>query len=71
MIGTHKLQTLTRGAAPWIALSFLVTFTGCEKPVAKIGAVLPLTGPDAAVGEAAQRGLEASLAALGESPLEL
>ncbi|MEO1085157.1 MAG: ABC transporter substrate-binding protein, partial [Acidobacteriota bacterium] len=71
MIGTHKKQIFTRGAAPWIALSLLLALTGCEKPVAKVGAVLPLTGPDAAVGEAAQRGLEASLAALGETPLTL
>lgn len=72
MYGTiKKLKTPSKGFTMWVAVPLLLALVGCEKPVAKIGAVLPLTGPDAAVGQAAKQGLEASLAALGETSIIL
>ena len=60
------------GALALLVPSLLLLLTaGCAKPEAKIGVVLPLSGPDAALGEAAREGLQASLASLGDTSLQL
>lgn len=65
------LRRARRAGTATLLGGLLLLAAGCSRPVPKIGAVLPLSGPDAALGEAARDGLEASLAALGETAIEL
>ncbi|MEM6797561.1 MAG: ABC transporter substrate-binding protein, partial [Acidobacteriota bacterium] len=58
-------------AATTAAAVLSLALVGCRPEIAKVGVVLPLSGPDAPIGLAARQGLEASFQQLGESDLEL